>query len=149
MQITGVKIKLCGRIDGENLQATASVLFDDSLVVKDVKIIRTDTKLFVAMPSRKATSRCPSCKMKNKVDAKYCNRCGHVQPPQAAGPARNLHADIAHPTTAVFRQYIETTILQAYEQEVAASKLPGYRPAMDSGFAESTASKADHEKVTL
>ena len=27
-------------------------------------------------------------------------------------------------------------ILQAYEQEVAASKLPGYRPAMDSGLRE-------------
>lgn len=51
MQITEIR---CSRVNSENkIKAIASVVFDDSLVVNDIKVIESATGLFVAMPSRR------------------------------------------------------------------------------------------------
>jgi len=51
MKITSVKIII---VPNENrLKAYASITFDDCFVVHDLKVIRTDDKLFVAMPSKR------------------------------------------------------------------------------------------------
>ncbi len=132
MVITGVKIKLLPG-GNENLLAIASILLDDSMVVKDIKVIRTNEKTFIAMPSRKATERCKKCRGKNTSDAKFCNKCGGRLTPVDV-PSGKLHSDVVHPITADFRKHLEETILEAYSAEVESSKLPGYRPAVDSGF---------------
>ncbi len=54
MKITDVKIK---RVTGEGrLLAYANVTFDASFVVHNIRIIRGDEGLFVAMPRRKTSS---------------------------------------------------------------------------------------------
>ena len=51
MKITSVKITIVP--NEERLKAYASITFDDCFVVHDLKVIRTNDKLFVAMPSKR------------------------------------------------------------------------------------------------
>ena len=60
MDITEVRVKLMEDSD-DRLRAFCSVTFDDSFVVRDLKIIDGTSGPFVAMPSRKLTSHCPKC----------------------------------------------------------------------------------------
>lgn len=52
MQITEVRVYPVSRPD-ERLLAYATLTFDDAFVVRDLRIIRGNGGLFVAMPSRK------------------------------------------------------------------------------------------------
>lgn len=55
MDITDIRIK---KVEGEGnkLKAYASVTFDDSFVVHNIKVIEGKAGLFIAMPSRKTKS---------------------------------------------------------------------------------------------
>ncbi|MGL4366817.1 MAG: septation regulator SpoVG [Brevinemataceae bacterium] len=55
MEITDIRIK---KVESEanKLQAYASVTFDDSFVIHNIKIIDGREGLFIAMPSRKTRS---------------------------------------------------------------------------------------------
>jgi len=53
MTITNIKIRKL--TEDEKMKAVASVTFDDELAVHDIKIIKGQDRLFVAMPSRKTT----------------------------------------------------------------------------------------------
>ena len=51
MQITYVKIRKT--FDSSPLKAVASVTFDAQFAVHDIKVINTENKTFIVMPSRK------------------------------------------------------------------------------------------------
>jgi stage V sporulation protein G len=54
MEITDIRIK---KVEGENkLKAYASVTFDDSFVVHNIKVIQGTNGPFIAMPSRRTRS---------------------------------------------------------------------------------------------
>ena len=50
MEITSVKIY---PVSEKKVKAYASIVFDECFIVRDLKVIDGDTKLFVAMPSKK------------------------------------------------------------------------------------------------
>ncbi len=50
MDITEIKIFA---VDEKRVKAYSSVVFDECFIVRDLKVIQGDTKLFVAMPSKK------------------------------------------------------------------------------------------------
>ena len=50
MEITDVKIFA---VSEKRVKAYASIVFDDCFIVRDLKVIHGDSKLFVAMPSKK------------------------------------------------------------------------------------------------
>ena len=134
MEITEVRVKLMDE-PGERLQAFCSITFDDAFVVRDLKIIGGATGPFVAMPSRKLTAHCTQCGSKNHLRAAYCNQCGSRQREQATvkdeeGRAK-LYADIAHPINSNCREMIQQRVIQAFEEEKARSKMPGYVPSYD------------------
>jgi len=134
MMITDVKIKLVPRAE-EKLLAFATVTFDRCFVVRDIKVIQGKTTPFVAMPSRKVTSRCSRCGTKNHIQAVFCNECGLKLPENRSrqddrGRAM-LYADIAHPINALCREKIHYAILKEYDEELKRSKLPGYVPKDD------------------
>jgi stage V sporulation protein G len=134
VEITEVRVKLMEE-PGERLQAFCSITFDDAFVVRDLKIIEGTTGPFVAMPSRKLTAHCPQCGCKNHLRAGYCNQCGlRLKEPPAVksedGRAK-LYADIAHPINSCCREMIQHRVIQAFEDEKARSKLPGYVPSYD------------------
>src|SRR5258705_5353796 len=68
MLLTEVRVKLC---DGQagRLKAFCSLTFDDTFVIRDVKLIDGNDGLFLAMPSRKLSDHCPSCGDKNHLRA--------------------------------------------------------------------------------
>jgi stage V sporulation protein G len=50
MEITDVKVF---PVNETRVKAYASIVFDDCFIVRDLKVIHGDSKLFVAMPSKK------------------------------------------------------------------------------------------------
>ena len=130
MQISEVRIKLV-EDHTDRLKAFCSVTFDDDFVIRDLKIIEGTSGLFVAMPSRKLTDRCPTCRVKNHLRAKFCNECGRRLNENRFNKTDRhikLHADIAHPINSHFRQIIQGEISQAYQEELERSQQPGYNP---------------------
>ena len=129
MEITEVRIKLMEEA-GERLQAFCSITFDDSFVVRDLKIIEGTNGPFVAMPSRKLTAHCPQCGSKNHLRAQFCNQCGGRQRVDRAaldedGRAK-LYADIAHPINSACRELIQDRVIREFHEELDRAKLPGY-----------------------
>jgi stage V sporulation protein G len=127
--ITEVRIKLVGE-NNERLMAFCSVTLDNAFVIRDLKIIEGTKGLFVAMPSRKLTDRCPRCSSKNHLRARYCNSCGgHLdenRAPRDHDGRAKLHADIAHPINSACREVMQIAIIKQYGDEKDRSKLPGY-----------------------
>jgi stage V sporulation protein G len=148
MQLTEIRINLCGVPSfassrtarsphggqGGRLRAFCSLTFDDTFVIRDVKLIDGNDGLFLAMPSRKLMDHCPGCGDKNHLRARFCNHCGtrldedrYLRYRSGNGQSRlKLHADIAHPINARTRQDIERRVFSAYEQELVRSQQPGY-----------------------
>jgi stage V sporulation protein G len=153
MELTEVRINLCGE-HGSRLKAFCSLTFDNTFVIRDVKLIDGNDGLFLAMPSRKLCDHCPACKEKNHLRARYCNNCGrrlnesrylqyrngnghgcgnghgngHGNCHAQHGGRLKLHADIAHPINATCREEIERRVLEAYDHELERSRQPGYVP---------------------
>ncbi len=141
MEITEVRVKL---VEGgrDKLRAFCSITIDDSFVVRDLKIIDGTKGLFVAMPSRKLTTRCARCGFKNQVRSNYCNDCGTTVPPDLGSRdgRGKMHADIAHPIHTECRERLQSVVVESYLEEVEASQKPGYRPRdldEDGGYVES------------
>ena len=141
MRLTDIRIKLCESQNQNNrLKAFCALTFDNTFVIRDVKLIEGNDGLFLAMPSRKLADHCPRCGEKNHLRARYCNNCGtHLDENRyqryqngnsaSGGHSRlKLHADIAHPINADCRQAIERDVVCACHEEGEKSKLPGYVP---------------------
>lgn len=136
MKITEIRIKLIDDRADNRLRAFCSITMDDSFVVRDLKIIDGTKGLFIAMPSRKLTDRCPRCGYKNNLRARYCNDCGELLNDNRAAVDDNgrakLHADIAHPINAECRDMIQRNVIEAYYEERELAKQPGYACTYDS-----------------
>lgn len=129
MVITEVRIKLVEE-NNERLMAFCSITLDNAFVIRDLKIIEGTKGLFVAMPSRKLTDRCPRCGSKNHLRARYCNSCaGHLdenRAPRDHDGRAKLHADIAHPINSSCREIMQIAIIKSFQEERDRSKVPGY-----------------------
>lgn len=89
IKITDVRISL--RANQDPLKAFASITFEDCFVIHDLRIIKTEGKIFVAMPSKKI------------IDG---NRNSE------------FHKDVAHPINKEMRDLIEKTVLQKYQKTI-------------------------------
>ena len=133
---------------GGRLRAFCSLTFDNTFVVRDVKLIEGNDGLFLAMPSRKLCDRCRRCSEKNHLRAHFCNQCGarldenRQMPRPNGGNGRGfmrpkLHADIAHPINAACRLELARRVLMAYLEELECSKMPGYvAPNLDGDYSD-------------
>ena len=144
MQLTDIRIKLC-EDQGNRLKAFCALTFDNTFVIRDVKLIDGNDGLFLAMPSRKLTDHCGRCGDKNHLRARYCNNCGgrldenrSQRNQQSSGHTRlKLHADIAHPINADCRHEIERQVIEAFHTEFVRSQQPGYvAPNLDGEDAD-------------
>ncbi len=138
MDITEVRIKLLPKRESyeDRLRAFCTVTLEDCFVVRDLKIIEGQQGYFVAMPSRKLTTRCTRCGAKNHLRSRYCNECGsHMKPRPVTDDNRlRFHADIAHPINADTRSRLERHVLEAYRSELERSTQPGYTPQSFPGL---------------
>ena len=147
MEITEVRIKLMEE-PGERLKAFCSITFDNCFVVRDLKIIDGSNGPFVAMPSRKLTTHCPGCGMKNHLRAQYCNQCGKrmsdSRAPKDADGRAKLYADIAHPINSECREMIQEVVVNEFYEEIERAKQPGYVSRYDDfdfEYSDATRSK--------
>ncbi len=136
MEITEVRMFLKDSPD-KKLKAYATVTFDNAFVVRNIKVIQGTGGTFIAMPSRRIKQPCVKCGFKNELRSKFCNQCGAQLPlaPRLSSPeadvfAQSEHKDIAHPITQSFRDYLQKTVLEAYEKEL--KKGAGSIPSTDS-----------------
>lgn len=127
MKITEVRIFPKKEDGDKKLRAFAAVTFDNCFVVRDIKIIEGGNGLFVAMPSRKTKEPCPKCHTRNPVNSNFCSQCGsklESRGPQPTAPEdltaarHSAHKDIAHPITPECREYIQKTILEAFQGQL-------------------------------
>lgn len=117
MEITEVRVKLLtGRSD--RLRAFCSITFDDEFVVHDLRVIDGKKGLFVAMPSRKLTDKCPACGGKNHLRASYCCECGAPLKSDRTKGRDKYHVDVAHPIKTSCREKIKEAVLAAYKEEL-------------------------------
>ena len=139
MELTDIRIKLCDD-QGNRLKAFCALTFDNTFVIRDVKLIEGNDGLFLAMPSRKLADHCGRCGEKNHLRARYCNNCGgrldenrYQRYQSGNGHSRlKLHADIAHPINAECRNDLEQRVVGAFHSELERSKQPGYvAPSLD------------------
>jgi stage V sporulation protein G len=127
MEISEVRISLRGS-DGKRLKAYATVTFDNSFVVRSIKVVEGNTGLFVAMPARKARQFCSHCGKRVEVGGHYCCYCGvslpsvNIDCPSSARQA--AHQDLAHPINQQFRDYLQARVLDAYYKELALVPQP-------------------------
>lgn len=123
MKITEIRIFPKEGAD-KKLRAFATLTFDYCFVVRDIKIIEGTRGLFVAMPSRRVKEPCPQCGHRNVIRSRFCNQCGGnlpVMAPEAEREAdveirQSEHKDVAHPITGEFRDYLQRSVLEAYQK---------------------------------
>jgi len=60
VEITEVRVSLKDN-NSKKLKAYVTVTFDNSFVVRNIKVIEGNSGIFVAMPTRKAKQFCPRC----------------------------------------------------------------------------------------
>ena len=129
MELTEIRIKLI-RDKADKLRAFASITIDQTLVIRDLKIIEGAHGLFVAMPSRKLCDRCPSCAGKNHLRSRFCNDCGgklrEMRGRMDERGRPRLYADIAHPINQEARDYVQGRVVVAYQAEKERSTEAGY-----------------------
>ncbi len=125
MKITEVRV-FSKEGQDKKLKAYATVTFDQSFVIRNIKVIQGSNGVFIAMPSRKMKHPCAKCNFKNEVGSKYCNQCGAELKPASeedlVRDAKAEHRDIAHPITQEFRDYLQSEVLKAYEAQNPADK---------------------------
>jgi len=122
--------------DGK-LLAYASVIIDNSLCMRDLKIVDAAVP-FVAMPARRLVSHCRDCGRKNALTARFCNWCGitlesyyYCQTCHGSGRDRGeecrecdgigkirLYADIVHPINRECRDLFTVRVMDAYRAEM-------------------------------
>ncbi|MBN3040309.1 MAG: septation protein SpoVG family protein [Candidatus Omnitrophica bacterium] len=124
MEITEVRVSLREN-EGRRLKAYATITFDNSFVVRNIKVIEGNNGLFVAMPARKLKQFCQRCGKKCDVGSQYCGHCGVQLPPSPRETEENrqaTHQDLAHPINQEFRDYLQSKVLDAYHREKASPR---------------------------
>lgn len=110
------------------VKAYANIILDDALALHDLKVLDGPRGIFLAMPTRKLTDRCPRCQSKNHLRAKFCNECGatlaiaelRVKTDAVTGRLL-LHADVVHPISRSLREHIEERVLTALKNQETAT----------------------------
>ena len=117
MEITEVRIKLMEEA-GERLQAFCSITFDDSFVIRDLKIIDGSNGPFVAMPSRKLTAHCPQLRLQEPSSRRALQsvRRAAGRRPRGEGRRRPRQALCRHRPSDQFgcREMIQQRVIREY-----------------------------------
>lgn len=120
MDITEVQITLVEVGSSGRLRAFCSVVFDDSFVIQELKIINGNRGLFVSMPSKMIKKHCAGCGQNNKVTANFCNNCGKKFN-QEETPRQDIYTDVAYPINSETREDITREVIKKYREAVSSN----------------------------
>lgn len=115
LRVTDIKIKRAE--PGEpRVAAYVTLTLNDSLAMRDMKVIRADDGLFLAMPSRRICRavRC-RCSAKNELRSRFCFACGQPLPAVESDPNNDSghYADLVFPCTSQARLFFVEAVRQA------------------------------------
>lgn len=119
MQATEVRVERTRGGDPRFL-GFASVIFDHQFIVHDLRVVLGASGAFVAMPHRLVSDRCPECRAKNHLKARYCNECGVPLGNDRCCSGTPLRQDVAHPISRNCRVEIERAVLSAWQNAPAS-----------------------------
>ena len=106
MEITSIKIE--SMESSTKCRGTASIVFDNSFVVNNIRIIETEKDHYIAaMPSHQNKKTCKICVKKNNVSHMFCSECGY----EFDNEILIKYHDTCHPITSRFRRYLEQAIV--------------------------------------
>jgi len=111
MRVTKVEVKLW---KDPKVLASASIWLDEDFAVHEIRIVKRNGSVVLAMPNRKVTVKC-ECGERNPFDLIYCGVCGKKR--DCPKPQGRLFKDLAHPTNTKLRDEIEAAVLKAYEEK--------------------------------
>lgn len=98
------------------VKAYASMVIDDWFVVRDIRIISSRGRLFVAMPNKERPT--PSaCGHRNPAGHRYCSVCGREIERTGTDRNESHYVDVAHPINRSAREHLEKAILDAFYQQ--------------------------------
>ncbi len=121
MEITGVSVRLIQPLRRGRVLCVASVTFDNSFVVRNIRLLEGPKGYFLAMPSQAITIKCRRCGRKNTVRSNYCNLCGTRLPEERipidseTGKPRS-YQDVAHPIKTELREKIQASVIEEYKK---------------------------------
>lgn len=121
MEITDIDIEINDDSD-QNVKAYSKVTFDNTLTVKNFKLIDGKHGLFLAMPSKKKKKECSKCDKEIPRDAGYCQRCGkNVKDQKNRG---KLYKSLVYTVQKQFKNEIEEVVKEEYEREKGRFGVP-------------------------
>lgn len=132
MIVTHVYAKLPDSSSG-NLMGFCQVVFDNLLIVRDIKILNSGRGPFLAFPTRFLTDHCPNseCKGKNRLEARFCNWCGRPLQQNRFQLKPNgrplIEESCTHPMNTDFRFYVQDEAMKALERERYLVNEPCYQ----------------------
>jgi DNA-binding cell septation regulator SpoVG len=119
MRMTNIEIHLTSSEvkQRDGVFAFVKITLDESILIRDLKILQHKGFLRLGMPSRKILHPCPSCRRTTDVTHDFCSRCGHRLPEPVGLPSK-FHLDLVHPINEEFRIWMENEVAKAYNQQV-------------------------------
>lgn len=129
MEVTDVRIHLNSK-KKSRVKAFASITFDNSFVVRGIRVMEGDNGLFLAMPSEELRKPCPQCSSWIPVNSRFCPKCGAHLGENVSTTPRYASRDIAHPINQETREYITSKVVDAYNQAASeTSSAPEEQPS--------------------
>jgi len=127
--VTSVRLKLPGREISDNhkrLLAYVDIVIDNSLVVRDMRLVDGFTRRFIAMPSKPHRRACKECGGTNRLAARFCNDCGKAMILYDFNAPDSLkeYCDIAFPISTEAREVMEKAVIAEYELLLATTTPP-------------------------
>lgn len=118
MIITRVSVRLTK--SSTQVLAFATIVFDDSFCVNDLKVIQGDNSIFVVLPDKEAKIPCSNqCGNRNGVTANFCSRCGTKLVQKSSEIKRYQY--VCHPVVDELRLQIQEAVIKAYFEKVGTS----------------------------
>jgi len=101
----------------DRVLAFIKIVLNDSIAIREIKLMLHQGFALLGMPSRKLTAPCAKCGSKaSKVD-RYCHNCGAKLSPQIRDK-RECFVDVVFPINKKFRSYLERQIVDDYNSKV-------------------------------
>jgi DNA-binding cell septation regulator SpoVG len=120
VEITEVRVSLSTNRESRVL-GYATVVIENSLLIRDIKIIDHEPEPFLAMPSRQHVAHCSRCRNRNWVANAFCGACGTrlaLPIPIGMDGRKRKNEDVCHPITIELRRQLTDAVMDEYDRLV-------------------------------
>lgn len=120
LQVTQMIVTARAKNSPENLVAFIDLCFNESLYVRNIKLIKLSDRTTLSFPSRERKRCCDRCYKMVSVKHLFCFQCGFELPrwePDIQNTKNDVYIDIVHPADSVFRGKLLDLIVRAVRGE--------------------------------